>query len=115
MRAVLERFVAGGRVTLNHDMAELGSKLLRPQHRGHWEFRSVGPSMQTRIFGFFARPGAFVAFDFKPRDRVDFREQHALDLARWNALTFGAPYLNAPYPVITPADLSAYLEGIDDG
>lgn len=114
MRNVLERFISGGNLTLNHDIAEMGSKLRRPAHRGHWEFRSVGPAMQTRIFGFFARPGAFVAFDFLGRDEVDYPRQFAADSARWCALTFHRPTLNSPYPVDTPADLAVYLQRADD-
>lgn len=114
MRNVLERYISGGKLTLNHDMAELGSKLPRPEHRGHWEFRSVGPDVQTRLFGFFARPGAFVAFDFRPRDEVDYRAQFETDLARWRLLTFDRSMLVSPYPVNTPAEFEIYLERDDD-
>jgi hypothetical protein len=111
MRQVLERFVLGGRLNLNTDIAELGSKIHRPEHRGFWEFRSMGPWVETRLFGFFARVGAFVATDLQARDGIDFRAQHASCLGKWNLLTGSRPVLAAPYPVGTPAELEVYLGG----
>lgn len=114
MKAVLRRFVIGGRVNLEIDMAELGSKLPRPEHRGVWEFRSGMPATQTRIFGFFARPGAFVALDLKARDEIDFRQQCREAYSAWATLTGGAAYLNAPYPVKTAVEFAVYLDREDD-
>lgn len=114
MRAVLERYVIGGRLNLERDISELGSKIRRPEHRGFWSFRSQGPRVQTRLLGFFARPGAFVATGFESRDGLDYRTAFAENLARWSALTGGRPFLNSPYPVETPAHLTAYLEHQDD-
>lgn len=114
MRSVLERYVVGGRLNLERDLSELGSKIRRPEHRGFWAFRSQGPRVQTRLLGFFARPGAFVATGFEPRDNLDYRAAFADNRARWTALTGGRPVLNSPYPVETPSDLAAYLEHEDD-
>lgn len=113
MRAVLERFILGGRLALNFDIVELGSKLPRPEHRGFWEFKSSGPWIETRLFGFFARRGAFVATDLRARNLIDYRAQHTACLLRWNALTSGRPYLDAPYPVDTPDKLNDYLDRDD--
>lgn len=114
MRAVLERFVIGGRLTLNWDIAELGSKILRPEHRGFWEFRSAGPWVETRLFGFFARRGAFLATDLQAREEIDYRAQFTSCLAKWNGLTGGRPYVADPYPVDKPEHLLDYLNRDDD-
>lgn len=114
MRAVLERFTIGGRLTLNWDIAELGSKIRRPTHRGFWEFKSSGPWVETRLFGFFARQGAFVALALKAREGIDYRQEYSSCRAEWSKLTGGRPCLDNPYPVDTPADLDGYLERDDD-
>ncbi|KRA81633.1 hypothetical protein ASD76_14010 [Altererythrobacter sp. Root672] len=115
MRQVLERYVIGGHLNLERDIAELGSKILRPEHRGFWQFRSQGPWVETRLFGFFARPGAFVATDFAARDAVgDYRVRYSSSSATWAALAGSIPFMMGPYPVETPEHLQSYLDRDDD-
>lgn len=98
MRMVVERYVKGHFLLVEVDIAELGSKVHRPQHRGWWEFRSGKPDAETRLLGFFARPSGFVATGFLPRPGIDFQARHRVCLARWNDLTTGRPFLDEPYP-----------------
>jgi hypothetical protein len=109
MRRVLERYVTGGIINLNSDLAEMGSKLPKPHHRGWWEFRSQGPSVQTRLFGFFARRGAFVATGFRSKEMLSYKDQFAADASEWATLAGGAPYLDTIYPVDSPDHLEFYL------
>ncbi|MBO9519774.1 MAG: hypothetical protein J7493_17080 [Porphyrobacter sp.] len=114
MRQVLERYVLGGLLNLERDIAELGSKIRRPAHRGFWEFRSQGPSTETRLFGFFARPGAFVATEFASRDVVDFRVRFESSTEIWKNLAGGRACMMSPYPVEKPEHLTKYIDRDDD-
>jgi hypothetical protein len=120
MLAVLERFAIGHRMVIRADMKELGTMMRHEPFRGWWEFRSQGPMTETRLFGFFARPGAFVAMDFKPRDLFGDRQdpewdlEHKVCLDRWNNLTGDAPYLDVPWPVDLRSQLLLYTDGMSD-
>ena len=107
MRAVLERYVSGSHLNLNYDMKELGSLKPDATMQGFWEFRSGLPVEQTRPFGFFARPGAFVATSFQPRGAfggiadpawLKVREEGE---GQWAALFGAKPYMKMPWPVLT--------------
>lgn len=118
MRMVVERFVKGENINLRYDLKELGSdKVINANMKGYWEFRSGPPNEQTRLFGFFARPGAFVATEFALRgdyvDNADWRAQRQACQKQWEQLTSEA-YLAEPWPVLTGADLAEYLERDDD-
>jgi hypothetical protein len=80
--------------------------------RGLWEFRSQGPITETRLLGFFARPGAFVALEFnarevyvgegewvKAKDRCD---------AAWKRLIGLDPYMASPWPVTLRPEMMEY-------
>jgi hypothetical protein len=118
MRTALERYVDGSSLNLNYDIKELGTKNVDEKMRGFWEFRSQGPMEETRLFGFFARPGAFIATDFQPRGQyeseLDWLSQQTGCEARWRALCGDRPYMMAPWPVRVRADLAQYLEREDD-
>jgi hypothetical protein len=118
MLNVLERYVEGLPLRVNADIKELGTKRRDANMRGYWEFRSQGPRTQTRLFGFFARPGAFLATAFEPRDiyqdPADWLAQRRACQQRWNAVTRNAKFCVSPWPVETRASLQAYLE-ITDG
>lgn len=117
MRQVLERYVTGNALLIRRDIKELGSDPVRPHMRGYWEFRSQGRMEETRLFGFFARPGAFVATAFKGRgtfgSQSDWDTQHAACEARWNQLTGGAAYMTEPWPVQLRRELDVYLNVIE--
>jgi hypothetical protein len=119
MRAVLERFVSGAHLNLNYDMKELGSLKADVAMRGFWEFRSGSPEEQTRLFGFFARPGAFIATSFHPRgkfggasDPAWLAERNASD-GVWKGLFGETPYLESPWPTLTKQQFAEYLERSD--
>lgn len=118
MRQVLERFVLGHAMRLNYDLKELGSEARNSAMQGYWEFRSQGRMTETRLFGFFARPGAFVATAFQGRDQFStsrhWRDRRQKCQALWNALTDNATYMNNPWPAVQAADLEVYLARIDD-
>lgn len=123
MRAVLKRFTLGDGILIRRDLKELGSPIDKAPGvamRGYWEFRSQGRREETRLFGFFARPGAFVATAFKGRG--EFREGVQLDwdnqreqcLVEWRKLTGEKQPMRDPWPVVTRDDLAIYLEVTDD-
>jgi hypothetical protein len=113
MRLVLARYVKGAQLNINRDIKELGSKNANPKMRGFWEFRSHPPREETRLFGFFARTGAFVATDFQPRgmftSQAVWDAQRVSCKARWDALTNGAPFAVVPWPVTTKDQLNTYI------
>lgn len=122
MRAALQRFVDGKAVLLRRDLKELGSlvdKPLKPTMRGYWEFRSQGRMEETRLFGFFARPGAFVATAFKGRGEFrpncpgDWDDQKKKCEGSWNDLFPTEDYYSALWPVLTKDHLANYLESSD--
>jgi hypothetical protein len=114
MRSVLTRFVKGHVLNLRNDIKELGSQDADPSMRGFWEFRSQGPMSETRLFGYFALKGAFVATDFRSRGDFDGnpgewkRTRHSSRLL-WDSLTSHASPLQSPWPVLTRADLKEYI------
>lgn len=115
MRAVLQRYVTGKMLNFQFDMKELGSR--SPPDlamKGFWEFRSGQPMTETRLFGFFACKGAFVATDFVPRDILTSKRVWAIVRRRggirWKRIAGSEPYLEAPWPVVTKADLLEYIE-----
>jgi hypothetical protein len=120
MRAVLERFVLGGWINVEDDLKELGSMRLDGSMRGLFEFRSGLPIEQTRLFGFFALPGAFVATSFRARGEFDVEEgddpQRPWDMERlsseatWRGLFRKEEYVLNPWPVLTQEKLDTYLE-----
>jgi hypothetical protein len=120
MRAVLERFVTGSHLNLNHDMKELGSMKTDAAMQGFWEFRSGMPAEQTRLFGFFARPGAFVATSFQPRGNFGSASDPAWRAEReasenvWKSLFGSKRYLTSPWPVVTKQHFQAYTDRDDD-
>ena len=95
MHAVLERFAIGHAMIIRSDMKELGTLQRRQDFRGWWEIRSQGPMTETRLFGFFALPGAFIGVDFQPRDRFGGRNdpqwaiEHTKCISLWNGLSPG--------------------------
>jgi hypothetical protein len=117
MRQVLERFVKGHALVLARDIKELGSRDRAQHMRGYWEFRSQGRMTETRLFGFFARPGAFIATDFQSRDlytgQADWDDQRARCGAQWSGLTDKDWYVG-PWPVELRAHLATYLDRDDD-
>lgn len=114
MRMVIERFINGAYLKNELEIAELGSRLLKPQHRGFWEFKSGKPDIETRMFGFFARRGAFVGLSLRARDEVNFATEYVKCKSEWDGLTGGRPVLDTPYPVVTQNDLRMYLTREDD-
>lgn len=117
MRTVLERFVRGDAVRLKYDIKELGTKSRNETMRGYFSIRSQGPMTETRLLGFFARHGAFVATAFEPRDRfvtqADWDEQRDRCGETWTRLVGHAPFLTDPWPVETRDHLSTYLRAQD--
>lgn len=117
MRQVLERFTLGKNMLLNRDVKELGSDPIRENMRGYWEFRSQGRMEETRLFGFFARPGAFVATDFCGRGafqaQADWEAQKNSCLAAWTSLFPKAFFITSPFPVRNKIVLSKYLNSED--
>jgi hypothetical protein len=123
MRAALKRYTLGDQLVIRRDLKELSSPLdggLKVHMRGYWEFRSQGRREETRLFGFFARPGAFVATAFKGRGefregvQADWDAQHAECEANWKTLTSSASYLTDPWPMFTRAQMAVYLENVND-
>lgn len=118
MRSVLERFVKGHAINYGYDIKEMGSEVVNPSMRGYWEIRSQGAMEETRAFGFFARRGAFVATGFNRRGlypgSITWDEQRNRCRARWDFLSFEAPVIDQPWPVVTRTDLNDYLEQDDD-
>lgn len=118
MRQAVERYVLGHAVLLDRELKELGTKSANATMRGFWEFRSGPPMEETRLFGFFARPGAFVATDFQPRG--NYQTQAHWDAqclgckARWAAIASDHDFMVDPWPVRLRADLAKYLERTDD-
>lgn len=114
LRLVLERYVKGHHLNLNRDIKELGTKKINAAMRGCWEFRSHPPKEETRLFGFFARPGAFIAVSFQARGKFvtqnDWQVQRNLCHGYWNSLTGTVPYMTGPWPVLLSADLAEYTE-----
>lgn len=123
MRAVLKRFVTGKSLNIRRDIKELGSPLdgsTKPDMQGFWEFRSQGRMEETRLFGFFARPGAFVATAFKGRGdfgggvQADWDLQRDECIAAWHFLFPTNDYMTTPWPVLTKDHLQQYLESSDE-
>jgi len=120
MRAVLGRYVTGKGLNYGADMKELGSRTADAKFTGFWEFRSQPPQEETRLFGFFARPGAFVATSFKGRGSFGginhpswFAErQHGEQ--EWRDLFGAKAYMTSPWPVRIKMELKAYLDREDD-
>lgn len=120
MRMVLERYVKGFGLNLDRDMKELGSMKQNAAMRGFWEFRSGQPIEETRLFGFFARPGAFVAFSFEPRGKFGGASDPAWKAERdvcetgWKTLFGARPYLTSPWPVRDRPAFLTYVDRTDD-
>jgi len=118
MLNVLGRFVRGDALVLEKDIKELGSKRADDRFRGYWEFRSQGPMTETRLFGFFPRPGAFLGTFFAGRDEFGpHADPSWLSRRRdcqgvWDSLT-RCSYLTSPWIVTTRAHLRAYTERTD--
>lgn len=116
MRQVLERYVLGRGLNVNYDMKELGSLKNDASMRGFWEFRSGPPSEQTRLFGFFALQGGFVATSFKSRARFGgasdpaWEKERSAGEAVWKELFPDAAYLTSPWPVKMSRDFRMYLD-----
>ena len=110
MRQVLERFVKGHALVPRKDVKELGSENIQPSMKGYWSIRSQGPIEQTRILGFFARPGAFVATAFKPRSSLteQWQAQKRLCEIEWGILFPGAKCLGKPWPVLMRSEYEEY-------
>lgn len=115
MHSLIRRFVRGDAINLDRDIKDLGSKKAKNEMRGYWEFRSQGRMTETRMFGFFARRGAFVATDFQSRglfgNEGDPRwlEQRNRCEQTWRDLAGAASYLVSPWPVRIRAQLAEYL------
>lgn len=117
MRLVLERFVRGHRLVQRQDIKELGSNPMRACMKGFWEIRSQGPIEETRLFGHFARPGAFVATAFKPRgdftSQEHWKRQRQECDAEWANLFGASNYMTKPWPVLVAADYLQYTDAED--
>ena len=117
MRQVLERYVRGKNLLIRRDIKELGSEPIRKHMRGYWEFRSQGRMEETRLFGFFARPGAFVATCFAGRGT--FGAQEDWDARRkaceqiWLRIFPNHSWLKDPWPVLLKSNLENYLNSED--
>ena len=118
MRNVLERFVQGHNLRVNYDLKELGSERSDVSMRGYWEFRSQGRMTETRLFGFFVRPGAFLATAFCGRDKFangsDWKKRRLKCEELWKANFDNSKYLENPWPVTDADGLKAYLVRSDD-
>jgi hypothetical protein len=120
MRAVLERYIIGAHLNFNVDMKELGSLKPDSSMQGFWEFRSGLPVEQTRLFGFFARPGAFLATSFQPRGKFGGMSDPAWKVEReegekrWRALFGDKEYIKMPWPVASKDQFFQYLDRKDD-
>jgi len=120
MKAVLRRYVSGGHMNIRYDLKELGSESINTQMQGFWEFRSGPPIEQTRLFGFFARPGAFVATSFRARGELEangnqsahdpWANERVLAETTWQALFPNHKYLCEPWPAMTQESLNFYLD-----
>lgn len=122
MRAVLRRYVVGDALLIRRDLKELGSPIdgaPNVRMRGYWEFRSQGRMEETRLFGFFARPGAFVATAFKARGEFrkgmqsDWNAQREKCGIEWHRVFADRRFLSEPWPMLTRDQMSAYLERYD--
>jgi hypothetical protein len=112
MREALRRYCEGGVVNLRFDLKELGSEGPNAAMRGFWEFRSQGPTEQTRLFGFFAQRGAFIATSFRPRGEMvgsEWQAERDRSHARWRGLVQGQQYMTSPWPVLTRPHLKDYI------
>jgi len=114
MRAVLNRYVTGKVLVIRADIKELGTDPKREKMRGLWEFRSQGAIPETRLLGFFARPGAFVALEFDSRGRYEgdgewVKAKDRCDQA-WSRLVGQIPYQNTPWPVTLRSEMMEYLD-----
>lgn len=120
MRAVLSRYVTGKGLNYGSDMKELGSRTVDTKFNGFWEFRSQPPKEETRLFGYFARPGAFVATSFKGRgsfggiDHSSWLAEQQHCEQEWRNLFGPKAYMKKPWPVRMKTELKAYLDRDDD-
>lgn len=117
MRAVLNRYVTGKALVIRADLKELGTDPQREKMRGLWEFRSQGRITETRLLGFFASPGAFVAIEFEARDVYEgegewVKAKKRCDKA-WNLLTQQASYMMDPWPVTLRSEMTEYTDAPD--
>lgn len=123
MRAVLNRYTLGGTVNNAVDLKDLGTKRLDESMRPLFAMRSGGPMEQTRLLGFFARPGAFVATSFRARGYFS-HEDPGERIKKWQAERvhceavwreqIGDPaWLRDPWPVLTNVDLRKYIDRDD--
>lgn len=120
MKAVLRRYVGGGHMNIRYDLKELGSENVNTDMQGFWEFRSGPPVEQTRLFGFFARPGAFVATSFRARGELEASgDQAAHDPwlnervsaeSTWQTMFPNRRYMREPWPAITQDSLYPYVD-----
>lgn len=120
MKAVLRRYVAGGHMNIRYDLKELGSEHVNADMQGFWEFRSGPPVEQTRLFGFFARPGAFIATSFRARGELEasggqsahdpWLNERVTAEATWQTLFPNQRYMREPWPTMTQASLNFYVD-----
>lgn len=112
MRALLNRYARGEGLNLGRDIKELGTRDVDASMRSFWEFRSQGPIHETRLFGFFARPAAFVALSFGSRAGMvdaDFEAERASCQQAWDDIADQAMPLDEPWPVRLRSELESYL------
>lgn len=114
MRQVLERYVTGKSLLIRRDIKEMGSDPIKAHMRGFWEFRSQGRMEETRLFGFFARAGAFVATAFKGRGEFrlqsDWNAQRNDCAIEWTRLAGSEDFKTSPFPVTLRSQLADYLD-----
>ena len=117
MRQVLERFVKGHAMLVNREVKELGSASMLTHMRGYWEFRSMGRMEETRLFGFFARTGAFVATAFCARGsftkQADWDRRRQLCDKLWAGIFPNDSFLDEPWPVNAKPEMNSYLDRVD--
>ncbi|RYZ90713.1 MAG: hypothetical protein EOP06_07590 [Proteobacteria bacterium] len=115
---MLERFVKGDALLHERDLKELSFGGQRPAMRGYWEIRSQGRMEETRLFGFFARPGALVGTGFEGKGRLlsgdDYKARRAACGKIWDALLPGCRWIQDPWPVETKDHMYSYLNRVED-
>lgn len=77
LRALMERFVSGGRISMRMPPSknvDAQFALLSPEPERVWELRSRESNPQLRVFGHFAKTDTFVALTWDQRSNLDSPE-----------------------------------------
>lgn len=112
--ATVENFTSGGTPRPN-----LALKLLKPtseEFENLWEFRSMPPEPQTRLFGYMAAPGCFIGLWFGLRSYLgDFNNPNWSQTAKLCSTKFSNLFpqhhpMHCTPPVDTVSQLRNYID-----